>query len=80
MSLKQVSDLFCRDRQVLAIARLEESKIVVQRAEAFHFLVNGSVEICQVYLWDLILSLQLKVILQPDYVFKKLGKLKACGV
>ena len=57
MPFEEIRDLFGRDWQVLTIARLEECKVVVKRAETFEVFVDRAIEFCQVDLRDLELAL-----------------------
>ena len=77
MSFEEISDFFRRNWKILTVTRLEESEVVMQRAEAFHVLINRSVQVSEVYLGDLVRALQLKFILEADYIFKELGELEA---
>ena len=80
MPLEQVSDLFSRDGQVLAVARLEKGEVVIQCAEAFHLFVNGPIQISQIDLRYLVLALQLEIVLKSNDVFEKLCKFETCGL
>ena len=78
--LEQVSDLFSRDGQVLAVTRLKEGEVVIQCAKAFHLFVNRPIQVSQIDLWYLVLALQLEIVLQSDDVFEKLSKFETCGL
>ena len=78
--LEQVSDLFSRDGQVLAVTRLKEGEVVIQCAKAFHLFVDGPIQVSQIDLWNLVLALQLEIVLQSNDVFEKLCKFEACGL
>ena len=50
----------------------------MQGAESFHVSVNGAVQVTQVDLRDLVLSLKFELVFQAHHIFKELSKLESC--
>ena len=48
----------------------------MKRAKAFRVSVDGTVEVCEVDLGDLVLPLQLQFVLEADDIFEELRKFK----
>ena len=74
MPPEQVCYLLSRDRQVLAITRLEESEVVLQCTEAFHVDIDTCIQVYYVDLGDLVQPLELKLALQSDNFFHQVGE------
>lgn len=57
VALEKVRDLLSGHREILTVAGFEKCKVVMKRAKAFRVSVDGTVEVCEVDLGDLVLPL-----------------------